>query len=231
MVEKPDNGMAVSTTAQNEAQDAMMLIRRAVERDADAMGSLYVKVWQETYPSLIPNDVLLAMSPEGAARRWRATLAESGYRSGAVVAEDHPSGLIGLGSFGPNRDRGLPFGGEIFTLYVDPFHQGTGVGKALTTAMFEALVEGGIHSCIVWTLALNPSRFFYEAAGAEFVARKLDRIGGMPVELAAYGWSDLTAVLDTAELGGRIPPKASGTGLPKGVSKIVKNPSKPGFTA
>ncbi|MGF1454206.1 MAG: GNAT family N-acetyltransferase [Alphaproteobacteria bacterium] len=177
----------------------MITVRRAVVEDAAAMGALYVRVWQDVYPGIIPNETLLAMCPAVASERWEAAIRAAGGRRGARVVEAG-SALAGIGNFGPNWDLDLAFDGEIFTLYVDPDHIGQGAGAALLSDMFATLLDAGMSSALVWTLSLSPHRFFYEAMGAKRVARKIERIAGMPVELSAYGWSDLGAVL------GRYPP-------------------------
>ncbi len=183
----------------------MITVRRATVEDAAAMGSLYVRVWQDVYPGIIPNETLLAMCPSLAAERWQAAIRASGGRRAAVVAEgpaqtavqapNTASPVTGIGNFGPNWDDALGFDGEIFTLYVDPDHIGQGAGSALLAGMFGAMADAGMTSALVWTLSLSPQRFFYEAMGARRMARKTERIAGMPVELSAYGWSDLGTVL------------------------------------
>ncbi len=160
------------------------------------MGELYVRVWQDVYPGVVPNDTLLAMCPDRAAERWESVILSAGARRGAVVVETPETGITAIGNYGPNRDRGLTFDGEIFTLYVEPDRAGEGIGSILLNAMFEALLDGGMGSALVWTLSLNPHRFFYEAMGGQLVARKMDRIAGMPVELSAYGWPDLRSLID-----------------------------------
>lgn len=191
----------------------MLLIRRALTQDTPSMGELYVRVWQDTYPGLIPNETLLAMCPQRAADRWQAVLSASGHGRGALVAEDaslaagqdkaRGTGLIGLGSFGPNQDRDLPYDAEVFTLYVDPDHSGRGVGTALIETMFESMIEARMTSALVWTLSLNPHRFFYRALGAKHVARKMDQIAGMPVELSAFAWDDITTLVPGAVAAGQ----------------------------
>ncbi len=169
----------------------MMVIRQALRQDAAAMGDLYVRVWQETYPGLIPNETLLAMCPDRAAERWETMIDGAGRRRGALVATLPGAGVIGLASYGPNRDKALDFQGEIFTLYVDPDFAGLGAGSGLLSAIFGALAEEGMDSALVWTLSLNPHRFFYEAQGGILAARKRDRIADVPVELSAFAWKAL----------------------------------------
>ncbi len=203
----------------------MIVIRKAAAGDALAMGALYVRVWQDTYPSILPNDVLLSMCPEKAAARWSDVIAVAGGRRGAVVAEDEATGeLVGLASFGPNREAGLAFAGEIYTLYVDIDAQDLGVGRALLRSAFTGIVAAGSRTAVAWTLSHNQHRFFYPAVGAREAARKTGQIGGMPVALSAYGWDDLPAWLVALARDGRHAKRPEsgpgGAGRPGGVGDV-----------
>ena len=77
------------------------------------------------------------------------------------MAQDSEHGIIGFGSAG--RARGdAPYQGEVFTLYVHPDCQGQGIGQRLLSGLFDGLRERGMNSAVVWVLAMNPARFFYE---------------------------------------------------------------------
>ncbi len=182
----------------------MMVIRRARAGDATAMGTLYVRVWQHAFPALVPHDVLLAMCPAEAARRWHVSLAASGAQRGVYVAQGARGGLLGMGSFGPSRDKGLGYTGEVFTLYVDGDHEGQGIGRVLMATLFAGLLDSGAGDAVSWTMAHNHNRFFFEALGGRVVGRKLGRVAGMPVPLVAYGWPDLAATLDRLERSGAL---------------------------
>jgi hypothetical protein len=46
-------------------------------------------------------------------------------------------------------------------------------------------------AALVWALADNPSRFFYEAMGATLVAESSEVLWGRRVRQRGYGWRDL----------------------------------------
>jgi hypothetical protein len=49
---------------------------------------------------------------------------------------------------------------------------------------------------LVWVLADNPSRGFYEQMGGRYVMEKEIVIGGdKPLQEVAYGWPDIGAIL------------------------------------
>lgn len=180
-----------------------MIVRKAHSADADAIARIYVESWRDTYAGLVPDHVLLGMSQRRQAADWRAAIVHRRRAQRVVVAEG-PTGLLGFGSCGPARGTELPYRGEIYTLYVDPDHRGEGVGRALLGALFGALLRDGIGSALVWVLAENPARFFYEALGGRFIAVRDERLWGTVLSQRAYGWDDLAAAA-----GGRAEHRAS----------------------
>ena len=171
-----------------------LIIRDASPADAEAIARVHVDTWRSTYAGIIPDSVLVGMSASGQQAQWARQL--RGRRGGefALVAQDSEHGIIGFGSAG--RVRGdAPFHGEVFTLYVLPDCQGQGIGQRLLSGLFDGLRDRGMSSAVVWVLAMNPARFFYEAMGAARAAEREERIWGEALPEFAYGWAtlDITA--------------------------------------
>ena len=166
-------------------------LRIATLEDAEAIARIHVETWRNTYAGLLPADLLVGMSLEKQTRMWQRML-----RGGetAIVAEDPRHGAIGFGSFGPNRCNRGNFSGEVYTLYLLPDFQGLGIGQGLLRALFGALVREGHESGLIWVLAANPSRFFYEAMGGKPVASRNTQMGSQTVREVAYGWESVHAV-------------------------------------
>ena len=55
----------------------------------------------------------------------------------------------------------------------------------------DKLSQAGFHAALVWVLAENPSRCFYESLGGTLLRSSQIRIGGTPLEEIAYGWPDI----------------------------------------
>jgi hypothetical protein len=62
-------------------------------------------------------------------------------------------------------------------------------------AAFEGLLDLGFGSALVWVLAGNPSRFFYEALGGAVAGRREENFAGTVLQEIGYGWKDLEAWL------------------------------------
>jgi GNAT superfamily N-acetyltransferase len=183
----------------------MIRIRRASRHDAAAIGRVHVETWQATYAGLLPDAMLVAMSDVRQSAWWSQLLQDPAEARGVFVADDRDMGVVGFGSCGPVRDppEGLPEGldgrelkvGEVYTLYVEPDFQNLGLGRKLLGALFRQLQADRCDTAILWMLAENPTRFFYEGLGGERVGERIDTLGGTDVEEIAYAWRDLGAPL------------------------------------
>jgi GNAT superfamily N-acetyltransferase len=178
------------------AGDGTNTIRQARLGDARAIGGIEVETWRSTYAGMLPDRVLLGMSDQRQTASWAGFLR---HRPGDVyVAESGAPAarLMGFGNCGKQRDAAFGFAGEVYTLYVAPAWQGTGLGRQLLLALFARLVHCGHRSALIWVVRANPARFFYERMGGKLVLHRSIRLGGEPVEAVGYGWRDLGALLD-----------------------------------
>jgi ribosomal protein S18 acetylase RimI-like enzyme len=179
----------------------MIRIRRAARIDATAIGRVHVETWQSSYAGLLPDAMLAGMSHVRQSSWWLRTLGDPKEARGIFVADDEKMGVVGFGSCGPVRD--MPEGldgteqrvGEIYTLYVESDFQNLGLGRRLLDALFRQLLADGHDTAILWMLADNPTRFFYQGLGGEIVGERTDTMSGADVEEVAYAWRDLEAPL------------------------------------
>jgi ribosomal protein S18 acetylase RimI-like enzyme len=165
-------------------------IRPARPDDAASVARVYIDSWHDTYAGVLSSQLLCAMTPNGQAARWQATICARG-RERVIVAEHEGYGIVGMSSFGPARDGAAGFDGEIYTLYVDPSFFNRGVGKKLLEAAFADMRRRSYSSCIIWAHAKNPARFFYEAMGGRLIAERTARLMGDAVPESAFGWRKL----------------------------------------
>ncbi len=171
----------------------MIRIRKAVGADAERIAEIYVETWRTTYAGTLPDRVLIGMSTERQATSWARAIQHSSEI--VMVAEDEDSGVVALASGGVNRMSRSRFEGEVYTLYVQPDYQDQGIGRRLLGRMFRELAGRGLNSAVIWVLAPNPSRFFYEAMGGLRVGDRDEKLWGTTLKELAYGWTDLTAAL------------------------------------
>lgn len=187
----------------------MPRIRQAHPTDAAGIAQVQVEAWRATYPGLVPAHVLVSMSLRRHRAQWANALDCPRVRHAALVATlDNPlrmrravgetagggERVVGFGSCGPAREASLQHAGEIYTLYVLPEYHERGIGRRLLHGLFDCLLARGMDSALVWVLADNPSRFFYECMGGRRVAQRDENIWGTMLREAAYGWSDFRIV-------------------------------------
>lgn len=169
-------------------------IRPGQTDDAPSIADIFVETWRDTYAGMLPDRVLVNMSTEAQAGYWQRLL--SGRRAAELVrvAESPKDGLIGFGSGGPLR-RSRSKEGEVYTLYVRPAWQGRSVGRLLLAGLLRGLRDRGCRQALVWVVAANPSRFFYEAVGATRAVEKVERLWGVEVPQIGYRWPDIDTAL------------------------------------
>lgn len=165
------------------------MIRRARMNDAAAIAEVEVETWRTAYAGILDDRLLLALSPARQARRWQAELRRP---HGAVRVWDEPSqGVTGFAHGGALREA-LAWDAEVFMLYVHPDAQGRGIGRALLQGLFEDFLEDGRRSVLVWVLANNPARFFYQRMGARLALQRDIPFYGRTVAVLGYSWSDVS---------------------------------------
>jgi len=144
--------------------------RRAVLADADAVGAINVRAWQDAFVRLFDAADLVAMDPQERAERWRQRIAADGPDATLLVAVDPSRAVVGYVSVGVQRldegEEAEPGVGEVWAIYVDPTRRGTGAGGALMAAGLTELVERGCTVAVLWTPADNAvGRAFYDRGG------------------------------------------------------------------
>ncbi|MFG2812649.1 GNAT family N-acetyltransferase [Streptomyces sp. NPDC048410] len=139
-------------------------IRPMALPDCDRVAEIRVAGWRHAYRGLVPQAELDELSVEADAERRRAHFARPDDPTTHLVAE-RAGRVVGWASVGPYRDgETRTEDAELYALYADPAHIGTGVGRALLT---EALARTATHPrMLLWVLRDNTrARRFYERAG------------------------------------------------------------------
>jgi len=174
-------------------------LRPAKPADARAIARIHVETWRSAYPGMVPDQTLIGMTVDGKAAAWRRALQRVSRHEIVLVAETPEAGpgtgaaggVVGFASAGPNRDSRLAFAGEVQTLYVLPDWQNNGIGRQLLQGCFARLADQGLVSAVVWVLADNPSRFFYERMGGKRAGERDEHLWGVLLHEVAYGWTNL----------------------------------------
>ncbi|WP_182113902.1 MULTISPECIES: GNAT family N-acetyltransferase [unclassified Actinotalea] len=137
-------------------------VRPAVVADAPEMARVHVDSWRQTYRGLMPDSVL--DDPELLRRRehfWTVGLTDERYRGNRVAVSEIDGAVVGIAMSGPARDPDATWSRQLFVLYVDAAHHGSGAGAALLDAVLDP--DEGVAA---WVADPNPrAQAFYRKHG------------------------------------------------------------------
>jgi ribosomal protein S18 acetylase RimI-like enzyme len=171
-------------------------IRPARLSDAARIARVHVESWRATYATILPAGFLRRLSVERDAARWMRLLSKRNSDPFVLVAEDRLwHRVVGFAQGGRERTNDRIYRGELHAIYLLPDYQRRGIGATLTSAVADRLLAAGIPSMLVWVLAHNSSRRFYETLGGRLIKVKKILLAGKTLPAVAYGWKDLRALL------------------------------------
>ena len=164
----------------------MATVRAADVSDADAIGRVQVETWRAAYTGLMPDEAIAAFDVEARQRMWREGLSRPRRPGSATFVAEAGGEVVGFASVG--AARGEDGVGELYAIYVDSGHWGSGAGRALLVRAESSLKESGFEEAILWVLEGNDrAERFYRAAGWDADGgRKLDDFAGPPVPEIRY---------------------------------------------
>ena len=169
-------------------------IREALPDDAAGIARVRVQTWRDAYAGIVPDAHLASLDEERETRTMRTWLVEAPHPTFVLVAVNAGE-VCGYALGGRERGTNPDFDGELWAIYILRPYQHQGIGRRLVKETATRLLAQGCRSMIVWVLAANPYRRFYECLGGEEVAGKEIDIGGTPLREVAYGWRDISAQL------------------------------------
>ncbi len=173
-----------------------MIVRPARIEDAPAIAEVHVETWREAYSGLMPSDNLAGLSVERRAEIWRSMLSGQFPGVHVRVAETPDTGVFGFAAGGAARGENPPLDGELHAINIVRRHHRHGAGRRLVLEIARCVATGGHRGMMLWVLAANPARGFYERLGAEPLGRsKTATFGAAELEEVAYGWRSIDELL------------------------------------
>lgn len=166
-------------------------VRKATPADVSGIATVHLSAWQTTYRGLIIPGFLDSLTYEGQCDSWSDTLRSIDRSHFLYLAEVEHGAVVGFVFGGPERSGDPLYKGEVYAIYVVRDCQGKGIGRALFRRAVKELELRRLSSMILWVLAENPYRRFYERMGGELVHSSLVTIGGHDYQETAYGWANL----------------------------------------
>jgi GNAT superfamily N-acetyltransferase len=173
-----------------------MHIRTATVQDAAAIANVHVESWRTTYKGIVPDDFLAHLSPIAREQFWHRILTAPSSRTVVYVVEEKNGKVIGFASGGPERSGDPVYTGELYEIYLLAQYQGQNRGRQLLSTLAHRLRQDGMATLLLWVLAENPARKFYERLGGRPVYEKTVIIGGAPLIEIAFGWQDVEMLIE-----------------------------------
>lgn len=166
-------------------KEKSMIIRKAVQEDAEQIAKIHVDSWRETYKGILKDAYLEDLSYEDRESLWKKAIPQTTV----YVAENDKKALVGFASCGKERSGDYAdFTGELYTIYLLKKEHGKGIGKKLFQQCICELKQNGIYSMVAFVLADNPARTFYERFGGIELEQLTIEIGGEKLLEIAYGF-------------------------------------------
>lgn len=168
-----------------------VLIRHAVKEDAQALATVRVIGWHQSYAGLMPPELLSKLSIEADKQRVEKAFADPENKALRFVAEQHKN-IIGMGVCGKLRAGDIEGRGEVYALYLLHEAKRKGTGRAMMEKMAEALMLEGCTSLQLSVLENNaPARRFYERLGGTLLSTGFFKFEGFELPDVTYVWEDI----------------------------------------
>ena len=172
----------------------MIRLRPGAYEDAADIAQVHVETWRDAYAGVLPTDMLVGMSVSRQTGYWRSALLRRRRNESISLALVNDA-VVGFGTCGPARAPVDVPTGEVQMLYVLQDYQELGLGRGLLRALFASLRRHGMTRAMIWVVAQNPARFFYEAMGGTADAERTERLWHTDVTTVGYVWEDIDAAI------------------------------------
>lgn len=139
-------------------------IRWAQEEDARELGLVHSESWKIAYKDIIPNYVLVNITPERREEYFRDAIKNRSVETAVIKVDNQIIGFVTLGQC-RDEDMSSEFG-EIWGVYLSPSYWHKGFGSILFNFALKELGLRGFKKVSLWVLEDNlGSRRFYEKHG------------------------------------------------------------------
>lgn len=167
-----------------------MGIRLAIMEDAAGLAHVQITSYRTAYAPLLPASFLAQFSLQEQTQDWH-DLVTADNDEIVYVAQADAGEIVGYALGRPHASGGVHFTSELVALHVLPASQRQGIGRQLFAAVAAHLQQRGCESLMLWALAANKVRAFYEQLGGQLCGSQHFDIDGAKIEEVAYGWPQI----------------------------------------
>jgi GNAT superfamily N-acetyltransferase len=174
------------------------IIRNVTIDDAAGVAQVQAEAWRTAYNGIVPEVILSAKTQEAGTPKFIEkirTHIESQTNFPFLVAVMNED-IVGFAHSRAPREAPSEYDCELGAIYVDPVSHGMGVGSSLVCETAKLFKAAGFSKMIIWSFIENPWQRFYKKIGGEILPIHREKIlGGKPLTLAAYSWTDLDELI------------------------------------
>ena len=136
-----------------------MVIRKALEKDAESIVDININGWQETYYGIFPNEFLKSLSSikEENIKKYKNKISE-------YIVCEIDNNIVGFLKYGKNKKNYDNKYAEVYAIYIISEYKRKGVGRKLLDYSFE-LLKDNYNNVLISTLKTNPANEFYKKCG------------------------------------------------------------------
>ena len=167
-----------------------MRIREAHPGDSRGIAVVQLDSWRTNFAGILPDHYLAGFTYEDREADWQELLSDPGARV-VYVAENDGGEVVGFVCGGPEESGNPRYLSEIYAIHINRSYHRQGIGRRLIAVAAGHLREQGYRSLLLWVLADNPARGFYERLGGRLAGEKTNDFDGESVVEVAYGWIDI----------------------------------------
>lgn len=168
-------------------QQIREVTQNTLQADLPQVAKVHLQTWLTTYVGIVPQDYLDSLTFESRLEFWQKGSANIGQQRSLFVAEVDGQ-IVGFADCGSERNQDPELDGELYGFYILANHQKQGIGRQLLAAIKQRLKARDFKKMLIWVLADNPSKHFYERTGGVLVREQYLEIGGAKLLELGYGY-------------------------------------------
>lgn len=136
-----------------------MIIREAVENDAESIVNININWWKETYNGIFPDDILKKLE-----QKKFESIEKCKSKINEYIVCEIENKVVGFLRYGKNKKNYNDKYAEVYALCVDSKYKNRGIGRNLLKYSFNNL-KNLYDNVLISTLKQNSANKFYEKCG------------------------------------------------------------------
>lgn len=134
-----------------------MKFREATENDLPEIVNIFLHCWKMAYVDVLNEEVRNSMDETAARNLWCKSFSQPERKTYLFEEDSHP---VAVFRTGPDTDDESKW--HLFSLYVDPFFAGRGIGNAALEKLFDEAKLLGKREISLWVFTRNtPAKKLY----------------------------------------------------------------------